>query len=85
MVDLQIINNKNEVSINKCIKDVVICCPNNFCAYYDSNGRIHNIEDYIVVDDAEHLVTYTSETALYGAVRGTAVAFGIGKSNPLNK
>lgn len=24
-------------------------------------------------------------TALYGAVRGTAVAFGIGKSNPLNK
>lgn len=65
MVDLQIINNKNEVSVNKCIKDVVICCPNNFCAYYDSNGRIHNIEDYIVVDDAEHLVTYTSETALY--------------------
>ena len=24
-------------------------------------------------------------TGLYGAVRGTAVAFGIGKSNPLNK
>lgn len=67
MVDLKIINNKNEI-MNNNIKEIVICYPNNFCAYYDSNGRIHNIEDYIVVDDVNHLVTFTSETALYVVV-----------------
>lgn len=65
MVNLIIINNRDELSVNKYIKDTVVCYPNNFCAYYDSNGKIHNIEDYIVVDKIENLSTYTSTTALY--------------------
>lgn len=65
-MNLKIIENKNQIEFNSNkILDTVVCCNNEFCIYYDEDGKLHNIESYELIQSLEQLNSHTSTENLF--------------------